>query len=193
MAGLSTLRSFNGFFVQNETPFWNGCHLDSQNVQTSPSQISLIKKSVHTHVQYILTSLLYQKERHHSPQQQYHCSKDNCRRDQITTKTVYTLLGYTFRLALISDFHLIFFLLTYSVLSGGRKVRFFFVAADLVDLVFLSWFRLKITFWSRLIKINAFWGCFLWFICEITTWVNKWSVLHMRVEQLKRFIDSLSS
>ena len=117
--------------------FWNGCHLDSQNVQTSPSQISLIKKSVHTHVQYILTSLLYQKERHHSPQQQYHCSKDNCRRDQITTKTVYTLLGYTFRLALISDFHLIFFLLTYSVLSGGRKVRFFFVAADLVDLVFL--------------------------------------------------------
>ena len=138
MAGLSTLRSFNGFFVQNETPFWNGCHLDSQNVQTSPSQISLIKKSVHTHVQYILTSLLYQKERHHSPQQQYHCSKDNCRRDQITTKTVYTLLGYTFRLALISDFHLIFFLLTYSVLSGGRKVGFFFVAADLVDLVFLS-------------------------------------------------------
>ena len=109
MAGLSTLRSLNGFFVQNETPFWNGCHLDSQNVQTSPSQISLIKKSVHTHVQYILTSLLYQKERHHSPQQQYHCSKDNCRRDQITTKTVYTLLGYTFRLALISDFHLIFF------------------------------------------------------------------------------------
>ena len=64
--------------------FWNGCHLDSQNVQTSPSQISLIKKSVHTHVQYILTSLLYQKERLHSPQQQYHCHKDNCRRDQIT-------------------------------------------------------------------------------------------------------------
>ena len=50
VAGLSTLRSFNCFFVQNETHFWNGCHLDSQNVQTSPSQISWIKKSVHTHV-----------------------------------------------------------------------------------------------------------------------------------------------
>ena len=50
VAGLSTLRSFNCFFVQNETRFWNGCHLDSQNVQTSPSQISWIKKSVHTHV-----------------------------------------------------------------------------------------------------------------------------------------------
>ena len=87
--------------------------------------------------------MLYQKERHHSPPQQCHSYQDNCRRDQTTTLTVYTLLGYTFRLALLSDFHLIFFLLTYFVLSEGRKVRFFFVAADLVNLVFLSLVQIK--------------------------------------------------
>ena len=38
---------------------------------------------------------------------------------------------------------MIFFLLTYFVLSEGRKVRFFFVAADLVDLVFLSLIQIK--------------------------------------------------
>lgn len=136
--------------------------------------------------------MLYQKERHHSPPQQCHSYKDNCRRDQTTTLTVYTLLGYTFRLALLSDFHLIFFLLTYFVLSEGRFDSFSLLPIWLIWFSYL-WFRLKITFWSGLIKINAFWRCFLWFISEITTWVNQWSVLHRRVEKLKRFIDSLSS
>ena len=38
---------------------------------------------------------------------------------------------------------MIFFLLIYSFLSGERKVRFVFVAADLVDLVFLSLVQIK--------------------------------------------------